>query len=401
MLSTELASGRVSGRILQSHFYDAALHRAITETGTVDVRESLERAAASAALAELSAAGRQDSADREITGLLERTGSGTVERITAEGDQVEVVLSSSPHAAARVEMFGTASAPACDIVRGLISGCLTAVHGMMYRVEERACLATGAERCVFVAVLDPDTPEPEAGSPSAWPERIAGPPADPAFPPGDVLAPLWAFGDRGISGASYGELWGDVYARTAYEFEDEVPRQMGAKYANLASVVLTEAAHLGAFYSLGGLLRSPEWTGEVAPTLPAREEWVHAIVALLDQFGWGAWRIRLLAPEQRFTVEVHGGFEARWHLAHHGTAVTPRCHFAKGVVAATMNVVYGGDILGPDSLDQSLYNLLFRSPLSYRSIETRCMAMGDPHCEFVANPLSAGLRTLSAGLRRR
>ena len=61
-------------------------------------------------------------------------------------------------------------------------------------------------------------------------------------------------------------------------------------------------------------------------------------------------------------------------------------------VAALMNVLFAGDVLAPPALDQSVYNSLFRSPSSFRAIETRCVARGDEYCEFVANPLSPGLR---------
>jgi hypothetical protein len=55
-------------------------------------------------------------------------------------------------------------------------------------------------------------------------------------------------------------------------------------------------------------------------------------------------------------------------------------------------VLFTGDALAPPVLDQSVYNTLFRSPFSFRAIETRCRAMGHPYCEFVANPMSPSFR---------
>lgn len=227
--------------------------------------------------------------------------------------------------------------------------------------------------------------------PFSWPLRGDTPPPDSGFPPAELVSPLLKEGG-GLAGATYGSLWAEMYARAAHEFEAEVPKVMGSKFSNLASVVLTEAAHLGTFYSIGGLVRSPEWKQLVVPRLPAREDWVHAIVSLVEAFGWGAWRVRLLAPEQRFTVHVHDGYEALSYHSLSGVASAPRCYFARGVVAALMNILYAGDVISPESLDQSLYNRLFRSPSSFRAIETRCQAMGHEHCEFVANPLSPGIR---------
>ena len=90
---------------------------------------------------------------------------------------------------------------------------------------------------------------------------------------------------------------------------------------------------------------------------------------------------------------MHDGYEALSYLALAGRpASSPKCYFSRGFVGGLMNVLYGGDVLSPPALDQKVYNSLFRSPASFRAIETRCQAMGDPCCEFVANPLSPGLR---------
>lgn len=378
------------GAVLHAHYYDAALHRAITETGPVDGRGTLERAAASAAyraIAETATLG--DPASRLRT-LFATTGLGALkdEEISAAGGAFS--LSPSSYATARLEMFGKAPAPACDVTRGIVSGALGALFGKAFSVREVECVAMGDRRCRFeVTRLATGGLEPIPAL--RWPTPCPVPERDSAFPSADVLAPVRSAAGSPV-GSTYGSLWAELYARAAHDFEQEVPKIMGPKFANLPSVVLTEAAHLGTFYSVGSLIRSSEWQNWLVPRLPSREDWVHAVVALLDSFGWGSWRVKLLAPEQRFTVHVHDGYEARSHLALAGPSTAPRCYFARGVVAAIMNVLYAGDSIGPAALNQSVYNSLFRSPLSFRAMETRCQAMGHPYCEFVANPLSPGLR---------
>lgn len=387
---TSLAGAREDVTVLHAHYYDAALHRAITETGSVDGRLMLERAAASAAYRAAAAAPAAGSPADRLERFLAATGLGGIAECESTEERSMVVISPSHAAAARTEMFGPAPRPVCDIARGVIAGAAGAIHGRTYEVVEQECVGTGRRRCRFVAT--PLEASFDPGPALEWAEPYSIPPPDPGFPSAEVLAPVAPVPGAPPPGASYGRLWAELYARAAHAFEQEVPRAMGPKYGNLPSVVLTEAAHLGIFYSVGGLIRSPEWLDRVAPRLPSREDWIHALVALVDSFGWGSWRVRLLAPEQRFTVHVHDGYEAVAHVGLHGQADSPRCYFARGLVAALMNVLYAGDALAPAALNQSVYNSLFRSPMSFRAIETRCQAMGHPYCEFVANPLSPGLR---------
>lgn len=383
------ASGAAT--IMRAHYYDAALHRAITQTGALDGPGILERAAAGSAYRAVLASGTGSTAVEALRSIIGQTGLGDVERIGEDDGEIEVVLSSSPYAIARQEMFGAASVATCDITRGIIAGVLAAVSGLKYGVEEVSCEGAGGNRCHFLAVPADGALEISEIPGFVWPTPGSASAEDPSLDVGELLKGLLGAA-AGVPGATYGRLWADLYTQASHDFEEAVPRTMGSKFSNLPSVVLSEAAHLGTFYSIGGLLRSVQWQESVATRVPARTDWVHVIVALINSFGWGDWRVCLLAPEQRFTVHVHDGYEALSSVALAGLSTQPRCYFARGVVAALMNVLYGGDAISAPALNQSVYNGLFRSPLSFRAIETRCQAMGDPYCEFVANPLSPGLR---------
>lgn len=378
--------------VRHSHYYDAALHRAITETGNVNGRETLERAAASAAFRSLVGSVAKDPSN-ELATLFVATGLGTIQRCETTTERAEIAVSPSSFVQARLEMFGKATAPTCDIARGVVAGALGALHGSKFNVREVACVATGAKSCRFVAERVGVDEANVVLTPFEWPARGVPPEPDTFAPSADLLGAVTSMDNGGTSGVTHGKLWAELYARATCEFEEAVPEAMGAKFNNLASVVLTEAAHLGTFYSVGGLLRSEEWRQRVIPVVPSREDWVHALIALVDSFGWGSWRVRLLAPEQRFTVHVYDGYEALSYLALNGApASSPRCYFSRGFVGGLMNLLFGGDVLTPTELNQGVYNTLFRSPSSFRAMETRCQAMGHPYCEFVANPLSPGLR---------
>lgn len=380
-----VASGDVTVR--HSHYYDAALHRAITESGSETGRQALERAAASAAYRALSGSVGRDAA-AELQGLFGTTGLGQIQECATSAKGAEITVAPSSYIRARLEMFGKTKAPACDVSRGVLAGSLGALYGEAFVVREVECVGTGAKACRFVAERTDGGHHFDCLSSFQWPDRPARP--ERFDEEGASLADALHSDGTMLGGQGYGRLWAELYARAAHDFEQEIPVTMGPKFSNLASVVLTEAAHLGTFYSVGGLVRSSDWAARVVPLLPTREEWTRAIVRLVESFGWGSWDIQLLAPDQRFTVHVYEGYEALSYLAlGQEPATTPRCYFARGFVAALMNVLFAGDVLKPPALNQTVYNSLFRSPSSFRAIETRCIATGDPYCEFVANPLSS------------
>lgn len=378
--------------VRHSHYYDAAFYRALAETGSVDGRRILERAAATAAFrAMIGSVGVAP--DFEVASLFASTGLGAVQKCDFDVEGGSVCLAPSGFVKARLEMFGKSSQPICDISRGVLSGALGAFFGAHFQVKEVECVAMGAKVCRFVARPD-RTATTTTLPPFVWGGRGLAPPLDTAVDATahDLVAQVASGAEIG-AGLTPGRLWAEIYGRATHDFEAEIVGGMGAKFTNLASIVLTEAAHLATFYSVGELLRSKGWRQRVAPTIQAREDWAQTIVGLADSYGWGAWRVRLLAPEQRFTVHVHDGYEALSYRAlAEEPATSPRCYFARGFVGGLMNVLFGGDVLAPQTLDQKAYNSLFRSPASFRAIETRCQAMGHPCCEFVANPLSPGLR---------
>lgn len=391
MSETSNGPGAVSGSLKtlrHSHHYDAALHRAITETGVEQGREILERAAASTAYRAASTVEGRNGGEI-VSELFASTGLGRVAQAELGVEGGKVVVEPSEFVRARLEMFGKADGPACDVARGVISGALGAVHGATFEVVETACVAAGGKRCEFAVKQSADAGDPGEIPVVEW-SRVGGMAGhQPDFAVEQVVGQLRE--SFSLAGPSYGQLWAELYARAAFDFEQAIPTAMGAKFANLASVVLTEAAHLGTFYSVGGLVRSEFWQETVASALPDREAWARTILELVNGFGWGSWKVEMLVPQQRFTVHLHHGYESESHLAlSDAPSEAPRCYFAKGFVAALMNVLFAGDVISEPQLNQKVYNTLFRSPSSYRAVETRCAATSDPFCEFVATPLSPG-----------
>jgi predicted hydrocarbon binding protein len=385
-------------RVLHSQHYNSALVRSLLETDRVDARGIVENAAAELAFASLRDAERGPSHAAAVE-LFRESGLGSLDLTGLGPEGGEVVVSHSHFADGWVERYGKSRKPVCAVPAGFIAGALAAVHGTRFEVREVTCRARGDRECRFQAVSTelPPLPQPELviGSPVSL---ALAPSIAPAIDEEAVLAaivdaPRAVDRDGRIQalGGTLTYLWADFYSRVSYRFEREVPAVLGNKFTNLPSLVLTEAGHSYAFHTFGGILCSDRWRDRVAPLLSTREEWFHAIVALINAFGWGSWRVHALVARERATVRVYEGYEAAGYLRLFGPSTTPHCYMARGTVAALMNLLYIGDITQRPALTQSYYNQLFRSPLSFRAVETRCHASSDPYCEFIANPLSPNL----------
>lgn len=396
------------GDVVHSHHYTTALHRAILENEKIDGRAIVERAAAEVAYQRVfEYLARNKTQDvpaqlRAVDEVFRAGGLGSLDLsgVTSEGGSV--VAASSHHAIGWHLKLGRAAHPVCAQVAGFISGALTAVFGRSYEVVETRCAAVKGSECRFEVrqAKEPVDLSPQVLYPLPRrvpvPEHTEGSPVDEAAAADAVLPPLRA-GDDGTMQALGGYLShfaADYYNKVSFRFEREVPRVLGSKYANLPSLVLTEAGHQCGFHTLGGLTKGEGWIREVAPRLINREDWLYALLGVVNRLGWGAWRVESLVPRQRLTLRVYDSYEGLGYRLHNGRADKPRCFHARGVAAALMNLVYVGDFAASPALTPSYYNQLFRSPLSYRALETRCRAFDDPYCEFVVNPMSPSLGSL-------
>lgn len=399
------------GDVVHSHHYNTALHRAVLDNEKIDGRGILERAAAEVAYQRVfEHLARRRKVDepaqlRAVDEVFRAAGLGSLNLSGVSREGGAVVASASHHAIGWHLKLGRADRPVCVQVGGFLSGALTAVFGRSYEVVETHCAAVKGAECRFAVRL---AKEPVDLSPQVLyplprrvpvPEHTQGTPVDEAAAADAVLPPLAVAEDGTMQGlGGYLTRFGaEYYNKVSFRYEREVPRALGSKYTNLPSIVLTEAGHQCGFHTLGGLTKGEGWLRDVAPRLINREDWLYALLGVVNRLGWGAWRVESLVPGERLTLRVYDSYEGLGYRLHNGRADKPRCYHARGVAAALMNLVYVGDFSSSPALTPSYYNQLFRSPLSYRALETRCRAFDDPFCEFVVNPMSPSLGSLQLG----
>jgi hypothetical protein len=174
----------------------------------------------------------------------------------------------------------------------------------------------------------------------------------------------------------------DYYNRVCFE---TARRMEGSGLEEDARELLVEAGHVCAFNTFGGVMESAEWDAVVRPMIETREDWLHGIVAVVNAFGWGIWKVDELVPDERLKVSITHSYEATGWLRDYPESEVPRCYLATGGVAGLMNLLYVGDITARPTLDEAYYVKLFRSGEHFTAEETKCLAKGDDHCEVVAS----------------
>lgn len=174
----------------------------------------------------------------------------------------------------------------------------------------------------------------------------------------------------------------DYYNRISYGLLGAFIREL-PELEEDAIALLTEAGHVCSFHTFGGIMVSVEWDAVVMPMIETREDWVKGMIGVINALGWGRYRLQELVPNERLVLQIDDSYEAAGVLEGYGKAAHPRCYLASGGAAGLMNLLYQGDITKRPSLTEEFYHEVFGHPHSFRARETRCLAMGDPHCEII------------------
>jgi hypothetical protein len=371
-----------SSPLLHPKVYLELVHRAIVESAGFDGAGLVARTAARSAFSHFSSLpGWESGTPREcfamVSGWLRETGIGSLEAEDLSRSGGRLVLQLTPGDEA--VPAGVAD-PLWPLVEGIAEGALAAVYQRGSRLEPGGDDRRWRRSYRF-QIGSGDVPVLE--------EPYPVPPFDEApYAPRPVLdeESMSLLLEHGLP--SLTPVWPEYVARLAYDFERELPRARGSKFTALPGLVLTEAAHRGAFATYGALLRSAAWR-ELADggSLPS-DSWLDALLEVTNTLRIGIWRVESVVAGGRLTLRVYGSHEALGYRLLYGRSSTPRCYFARGVAAAVMNLLSYSSLASEPELGISLYNRLFRSPQSFRALETRCRAGDDPYCEFVVNPLS-------------
>ncbi len=385
--------------------YSAFLHRSLLNAGYVDTRRILVGAGAEVAYGQLTSLFDSGSGARHGVGVTAADGNGA-DRIAlanaayrwtglgafdlaALNESGGVIRTSQSHyARAWNSLFGRAQAPVCHFAAGWLAGALAAIHGRplgSYAVDELECAAASdATECVFrVECGEPNyevysavgaghltkhavRPEPPH---NVRPSRVVNTVIDAEIVPHET-------GTLSLFGVPFVRHYANYCNRVTFEFFRAATAKFGAAGREAVEPLLVEAGHVCAFGLLGGLAISPEWDFLIRPGLSTREDWVHALAAAVNAFGWGRWQVVEVSPDEALFA-IHDDYESVGHLAMYGRAQSCVSNLARGAGLGIMNLVYVGNVATCPTLNRRFRERLFRGGDSYRVEAIESKAMGD------------------------
>jgi len=154
------------------------------------------------------------------------------------------------------------------------------------------------------------------------------------------------------------------YNTLSFEFEQKLGKD------NRARTLLIEAAQECGYATFQGIRNSWEWEEIVAPMIEKKEDQISGFAAVAVAFGWGDLEVKEILPAKKLRMRVSDSYEASGYLKRYGSATSGKCYMLRGVTAAFMDLIYGGDY--PDGC------------FDFTAEEPLCRAKGDPYCEFIA-----------------
>jgi predicted hydrocarbon binding protein len=156
------------------------------------------------------------------------------------------------------------------------------------------------------------------------------------------------------------------YNQLSFDFE----KRMGVGRREESKRLLIEAAHECGYATFEGIRKSYEWEQIVVPMIESPEDEIKGFIAVAVAFGWGDLWVTEIIPGEKLRIRVNDSYEASGYLKMYGQAKSEKCYMLRGVAAAFMDLVYGGDY--PEG-----YATFFAE-------EPLCRAKGDLYCEFIA-----------------
>lgn len=156
----------------------------------------------------------------------------------------------------------------------------------------------------------------------------------------------------------------------------------------LVGALVREAAQIGAFHLLGGILASPGWRAEHGPLAADPEARLDTLVGLTRALGWGAFQPTEFTPGKTLVLSAKATHESAYYVVRHGATVRSRLFFQQGLALALMQLLHRVDFSAEEPIAKGVYDSLFKSGTRFHVEETRSPLRGDRVCEVVATAMA-------------
>jgi hypothetical protein len=252
-----------------------------------------------------------------------------------------------------------------------------------FEAEEVSCAARGDRGCVFTLIRRPERPRFGVVITRARAEA-----AEPLPPPSEVgdgaggaegwASPVAALeaDARGLIHAYGGYVallpvsyTGQILFDTVHLIEKRSP-----DLTPVLEALLREAAQVGAFHLLGGMLASHGAGDDLHDRL-------EQLLRLCRALGWGALSAGELVPGRSLVLRCPVTPEGVYYTIRHGATLRRRLLFLQGTALAIMQLLHRVDFDAARPIGPDTYAGLFRSGPRLAVEETRSPLRGDAVCE--------------------
>lgn len=154
------------------------------------------------------------------------------------------------------------------------------------------------------------------------------------------------------------------------------------------SALVREAAQMGAFHLLGGMLASPEWAVEHGAVARDPDERLDQLIAITRALGWGALYPVDFIPGRTLVLRSPITHESAYYSVRHGSTMRARLSFQQGAALAIMQLLHRVDFRSGEPLTSEMYNALFQSGTRFHVEETRSPLRGDDVSEVIVEAVA-------------
>jgi hypothetical protein len=152
--------------------------------------------------------------------------------------------------------------------------------------------------------------------------------------------------------------------------------------------LIREAAQIGAFHLLGGVLTSAEWQTEHGPPARDIEVRLEQLLGISRALGWGNLFAEDFIPGRSLVLRSLATHESAYYAIRHGTTVRSRLAFQQGVALAVMQLLTRVDWTASSPITATTYDALFKGSPRFNVEETRSPLRGDGLCEVVVEAIA-------------
>ncbi len=150
--------------------------------------------------------------------------------------------------------------------------------------------------------------------------------------------------------------------------------------------VFVQGGHICAFNTFGGIMSSPEWYQLVSAHCKNDADWIHGMVAIINAFGWGVWRVERIDPGEELVIRIYNSYEGVGYRRIYPQSKEVQLSFLNmGAVLGLAHLLWKIDIKERPKLDHEFYASVFNDQKnSFQVTQTHAIAAGHEYDRIIA-----------------